>query len=396
MARVLSTRTACFSPSADRARAPAPESSESTFPIPRKFWSVACQTAASSPRRRRRARHPAPDLLRRRRRPVATCSTFDRAISARRSPMPVRVNSQPGSAIATGTIRGGQLALGTRRPRARGLERLRPRAARAARSTRTLRSLAHRSCTHAPPPTAPLRAAAQPQRRTSTRSTAAARSPRTTAGHVYAVWHGNRRARRAARITARSGWRARWTMARRSQRQRPAWDTPTGACGCCQARALATAGERSGAAVSIGDQPHAPRHLRADLARRRPELRRLARAALVDQRLPDDQHVAGDSRRRAVGRLGNRRTGGTGRRRCQLERCSAIAGRTGRRRRAASIRGWPRPRRRSMLGLDREDRLGARRLDRLAGVRWHRPSVRADRIGPIASGLELRIGYRAP
>ena len=44
--------------------------------------------------------------------------------------------------------------------------------------------------------------------------------------------------------------------------------------------------------------------------------------------------------------------------------------------------------------LDGANRLGARRLDRLAGVRWHRPAVRADRVGAFTAGLELRVGCR--
>ena len=47
---------------------------------------------------------------------------------------PIRVNSQPGSAVAMGTIRGGQLALGRRRARPRRLERVADRQCRRTRS----------------------------------------------------------------------------------------------------------------------------------------------------------------------------------------------------------------------------------------------------------------------
>ena len=159
---------------------------------------------------------------------------FGRTFSA-----PVRVNSQPGSAIATGTIRGGQLALG-RGGRVHvvwnGSDTALPRGAMNPDSSK---------------PGAPFlyaRASVdgrrfEPQRNLGGNvysvdggGTVAA----DTEGHVYAVWHGNRETDGRGE-DHRAVWIARSTddgvgFAPEAM----AWPARTGACGCCQARALAT------------------------------------------------------------------------------------------------------------------------------------------------------------
>ena len=152
---------------------------------------------------------------------------------------PIRVNSQPGSAIATGTIRGGQLALG-RNGRIHvawnGSDRALPRGA----INPDLKK-----------PGAPFLYAR------STADGAGFESQRNlnlhvysldgggsiaadAAGHVYAAWHGNKEG-------GPRGEDQRQVWLVRSQddgatfgEAGPAWDTPTGACGCCQTRILAT------------------------------------------------------------------------------------------------------------------------------------------------------------
>jgi len=156
---------------------------------------------------------------------------------------PIRVNSQPGSAIATGTIRGGQLALG-RNGRIHvawnGSDRALPRGA----INPDLKK-----------PGAPFLYAR------STADGAGFESQRNlnlhvysldgggsiaadAAGHVYAAWHGNKEG-------GSRGEDQRQVWLVRSQddgatfgEAGPAWDTPTGACGCCQTRILATSSTR--------------------------------------------------------------------------------------------------------------------------------------------------------
>jgi hypothetical protein len=162
-------------------------------------------------------------------------SDFGRTFST-----PVRVNSQPHSAIATGTIRGGQLALG-RNGRVHvvwnGSDAASPRGAinpdngkPGAPFLYTRSSLDGRRF--------------EPQRNLSGGvysvdgggSIAADAS-----GQVYAVFHGNRQTEGRG-----EDHRALW-IARSANdgatfaAEAAAWQTPTGACGCCQTRALATA-----------------------------------------------------------------------------------------------------------------------------------------------------------
>ena len=300
---------------------------------------------------------------------------------------PIRVNSQPGSAIATGTIRGGQLALG-RNGRIHvawnGSDRALPRGA----INPDLKK-----------PGAPFLYA---------RSTAdgAGFEPQRNLNlaRLLARW---RRLDRGGRGRTRVRGVAR-QQRRRSARGGSAPGLAGALAGrrCDVRRGRAGVGLANGrvrllpdpdpghvvhqpcAPVSIGDELHESGHLRPQLARQRPELRRIARAALVDQRLPDDEHVPGGSRRARDGRLGNRRTGVLGRRRCQWSGVGAAAAPGAGA--GASIRGWPWPRRASRCWFGRSGQVGraaARSPGRCSTAQAVRPG-RSDR--PLASGLELR------
>lgn len=152
---------------------------------------------------------------------------------------PIRVNSQPGSAIATGTIRGGQLALG-RNGRIHvawnGSDRALPR------------GVVNPDLKKPGAPFLYARSTAdgtgfEPQRNLNLHvysldgggSIAA-----DGAGHVYAAWHGNKEGGPRGE-DQRQVWLVRSqddgaTFAEAG----PAWDTPTGTCSCCQTRLLAT------------------------------------------------------------------------------------------------------------------------------------------------------------
>jgi hypothetical protein len=152
---------------------------------------------------------------------------------------PVRVNSQPGSAIATGTIRGGQIAVGRV-----GRVHVTWNGSDAA-SPKGVRNPADGQ------PTAPFLYARsnaddgtqfEPQRNLTTRgyfidgggSIAADQR-----GNVYAAWH-------AAPVDGKPGEDHRLVWIARSTddgatftAEQPAWGEPTGACGCCGVRMLA-------------------------------------------------------------------------------------------------------------------------------------------------------------
>jgi hypothetical protein len=152
--------------------------------------------------------------------------------------VPVRVNSQPGSAIATGTIRGGQLAIGRNgrvhvvwngsdAARPRGL--INPASGKAEAPFLYARSNADGT-------------AFEPQRDLARRSYGVDGGGSITAdatGGVFAAWHalpvggGNGEDHRLvwiARSTDDGG-----TFAE----EMPAWNDPTGACGCCGVRVFA-------------------------------------------------------------------------------------------------------------------------------------------------------------
>ena len=153
---------------------------------------------------------------------------------------PVRVNSQDGSAIATGTIRGAQLSVG---PDGRvhvawnGSDKALPR------------GLANPKTDRAGSPMLYARSNArgtafEPQRNLMTHtynldgggSLAAAPD-----GAVYVAWHGNAVEEREGE-DARRVWIARSTDGGATfARESAAWSEPTGACGCCGMRLLAAA-----------------------------------------------------------------------------------------------------------------------------------------------------------
>jgi hypothetical protein len=153
---------------------------------------------------------------------------------------PIRVNGQSGSAIATGTIRGGQIAIG-RGGRVHvtwnGSDTAKPRGVRNPADGQ---------------PTAPFLYARsnaegtqfEPQRNLTTRgyfidgggSIAADQS-----GNVYAAWH-------AAPVDGQPGEDHRLVWIARSTddgatfaTEQPAWREPTGACGCCGVGMFASA-----------------------------------------------------------------------------------------------------------------------------------------------------------
>jgi hypothetical protein len=156
---------------------------------------------------------------------------------------PVRVNSQAGSAVAIGTIRGGQLAIG------RGG---RVHVAWNGSDAASPRGLPNPADGH---PSAPLLYARsnptgtsfEPQRNLMTRSVTldgGGSIGADAAGRVYAAWHALE-AGRAAGEDQRVVWVARSdddgaTFAP----ERPAWHAGTGACGCCALRIAASAADR--------------------------------------------------------------------------------------------------------------------------------------------------------
>lgn len=151
---------------------------------------------------------------------------------------PVRINSQPGSAIATGTIRGGQISVG-RGGRLHvtwnGSDRANPKGlinpANGQPSAPFLYARSNADGT-----------AFEPQRNLTTRSYGVDGGGSIAAdadGNVYAAWHSI-----AAGGDAGEDHRLVW-IARSTDdgatfaEEQPAWREPTGACGCCGVRMFA-------------------------------------------------------------------------------------------------------------------------------------------------------------
>jgi len=144
----------------------------------------------------------------------------------------VRVNSQPGSAIAIGTIRGGQIALGKRgriHIAWNGSNGARPKNSfggspmlysRSRESGRTF----------------------EPQRNVMQQTSALDGGGTVAAdgvGNVYVLWHG-----RTEDAEPGEAGRRMWVARSKDDGatfapEGPAWDRPTGACACCGTRALA-------------------------------------------------------------------------------------------------------------------------------------------------------------
>lgn len=151
---------------------------------------------------------------------------------------PVRVNSQPGSALATGTVRGGQLAIG-RGGRVyvgwAGSNRATPRGfvnpANGQASGPYLYARSNEEAT-----------AFEPQRNLAKRTYGldGGSIAADTSGHVYAAWH-------ALAAGGGTGEEHRRVWIARSADEgvtftdeQPAWSEPTGACGCCGLRMSST------------------------------------------------------------------------------------------------------------------------------------------------------------
>jgi hypothetical protein len=145
---------------------------------------------------------------------------------------PLRVNSQSGTAIAAGTIRGGQIAIGRNgrihvawngSSQAEPKGPLNPESGQA--GAPMLYSRLNDSCT-----------AFEPERNLMTHTfgldgggTLAADS----AGHVYVAWHGKAPGA-AAGEAGRQVWIAQSDDDGKTfKAEQPAWKEPTGACGCC-------------------------------------------------------------------------------------------------------------------------------------------------------------------
>lgn len=141
---------------------------------------------------------------------------------------PLRVNSEPGTAIAAGTIRGGQIALG-RNGRIHvawnGSSKVEP----------MLYSRLNDS-----------HSAFEPERNLMTRTfglDGGGAVAADSAGHVYVAWHG-KTVGAAAGEAGRQVWIAESDDDGKTfGPEHPAWNNPTGACGCC---GLALFADRSG------------------------------------------------------------------------------------------------------------------------------------------------------
>jgi hypothetical protein len=153
---------------------------------------------------------------------------------------PIRVNSQAGSVIATGTIRGGQIALG---------ENGRVHVAWNGSGTALPRGPVN---PEAGTPGSPMLytrlndrgTAFEPQRNLMLRSfgldgggTVAADA----AGNIYVAWHGKALVGAAGGEAGRQVWLAESHDAGKTfAAEVPAWNRPTGACGCCGMALFAT------------------------------------------------------------------------------------------------------------------------------------------------------------
>jgi hypothetical protein len=144
---------------------------------------------------------------------------------------PTKVNSQDGSVLATGTVRGGQLALGRNG---------RVHVTWYGSDTATPRGLTNPGSGHSSPPllyshSASDGAGFEPQRNL-TRRTYGFDGGSVAAdgqGNVYAVWHAL-----AAGDPAGEDHRRLWVARSRDdgetfEDEQPAWGEPTGACACC-------------------------------------------------------------------------------------------------------------------------------------------------------------------
>lgn len=154
---------------------------------------------------------------------------------------PIRVNSQVASAIAAGTIRGGQLAIG-RGSRVHvvwnGSDAARPRGGVNPATGRAGMPLLYARLTRGG-------TAFEPQRSLMRRTYNLDGGASVTAdrsGNVMVAWHGNDAEGTESDEGSRRVWIA-WSSdeGRTFAPESPAWTEPTGACGCCGMRMLAAA-----------------------------------------------------------------------------------------------------------------------------------------------------------
>jgi hypothetical protein len=151
----------------------------------------------------------------------------------------VRVNSQPGSAIATGTIRGGQIAVG-RGGRIHvtwnGSDSAEPRVAVNPDMKKPGAPFLYARSTADGTRFEPQRSLNPHVYSLDGGGSVAADA----AGNVYAAWHGNKEGEPHGE-DHRKVWLARSRDDGATFGEAvPAWDTETGTCGCCQARILAS------------------------------------------------------------------------------------------------------------------------------------------------------------
>ena len=151
---------------------------------------------------------------------------------------PVRVNSQPGSAIARGTIRGPQLAVaadGRVHVAWNGSDKALPRGVANPATGRQGSPMLYSRSTGQP-------ARFEPQRNLMTHTFDLDGGGSVAAGDggaVYVVWHGND-VKDGSGEAARRVWLARSSDGGATfSAETAAWSEPTGACGCCGMRLLA-------------------------------------------------------------------------------------------------------------------------------------------------------------
>jgi hypothetical protein len=145
---------------------------------------------------------------------------------------PVKVNSQPGSAVAAGTIRGARIAVGRDRRvhiAWNGSGEAKPRSAHDSSPMLYTRSNADRT-------------AFEPQRnlmRQTSELDGGGSLAADDAGNVYLAWHGRTEQSRKGEMGRRM-WIAKSTDDGATfSAEAPAFDKETGACGCCGTQALA-------------------------------------------------------------------------------------------------------------------------------------------------------------
>ena len=303
----------------------------------------------------------------------------------------VRVNSQKGSAIATGTIRGAQIAVGRNGAvhvawngsgKALPGPPVNPRTKRAGMPMLYARSNAAGTAFEA-------------QRNLMSETTNLDGGGSIAAderGGVYVAWHANA-------LSGEDGEDARRVWIARSAddgvtfgKERAVSDPATGVCGCCALRLVATAGgELQLLYRSATGKVH--RDIYSMVSRDQAGTFESTRvqgweigACPMTSMSMDPRHPA---------RLGNRRTGLLQFVRCRrsTESAAGSRGRTVTEEPQAPTAGH-RSKRGRAARVDRRHRVGPRRLARLAGFRRGWPANRGQRHAPRHPGLELRRGRR--